>query len=142
PSIQFVGGMNDDGLPRPENMPAETRRRARLRMKALAMIQEEGIASQIGFRIKQTDRYHIGSEYFADLVADQIVDGLHLQFRCQTFLHAVDHRKLGGALLGLLAQPLRFIKEAGVLLRQVRARRRRSFLPFPLTRLLAYQAFL
>ena len=91
-------------------MPAETRRRARLRMKALAMIQEEGIANQIGFRIKQTDRYHIGSEYFADLVADQIVDGLHLQFRRQAFLDAVDDRQLGGALLLGLEQALRLVE--------------------------------
>src|SRR5437870_6502119 len=103
--------MNNDGLQRPENMPGETKRRTRLRMKALAVVEEEDIANQVGFRIEKPDPDHIGREYFADLVADQIVDGLHLQLRCQTFLHAVDHRKLGGALLGLLAQPLRFIKE-------------------------------
>ena len=78
--IQVVDGMNDYWLPRPENMPCETSRRAWLGMEALAMIEKEYIANQIGFRIKQTDRDHVRYEYFADLVADQIVDGLHLQF--------------------------------------------------------------
>src|ERR1700694_5335960 len=91
-------------------------------MKALAVVEEEHIANHIGFRIEQTYPDYIGSEYFTDLVADQIVDGLHLQFRRQTFLHAVDDRELGVALLGLLQQALRLVEEPRVL--EGRAQRR------------------
>ena len=71
-------------------------------MKALAVVEEEGIANQVGFRIEKIDRHHVRIEYFANLVANQVVDGLHFQLRCQTFLHAVDDRELCVALLGFL----------------------------------------
>src|SRR5439155_10725438 len=102
PPIQFVDGMNHDGLPRPEDFLGKTTWRTRLRMKALAVVEQVDIANQIGFRIKQRDPDHVRIEYFANLVADQIVDRLHLQLRGQTFLHAVDDRQLGVALLGFL----------------------------------------
>src|ERR1700730_3660572 len=47
PLIQLVGGMNHDGLQRPENMCGETTRRSRRRMKSLAVVEEEDVANQI-----------------------------------------------------------------------------------------------
>ena len=65
--------------------------------------------------IPDADVHDLGSEYVADLVADKIVDGLHVQFGGQALLHAVDDGELGGALLGLLEQAGRLVEQAHVL---------------------------
>ena len=64
-----------------------------------------------------------GLENIAQLVADQVDDGLEIELRGHAFLDAVDDRQLGRALLGLLQQALRLVEEAGVLQRDAHARR-------------------
>ena len=61
-------------------------------------------------------------EDLAQLVADQIDDGLEVELGGHAFLDAVDDRELGGALLGLLQQPLRLVEQARVLERHAHAR--------------------
>jgi hypothetical protein len=107
--------MNHNGLPRPENVRGETSRGSRFWLKALAVVLEENVMNKIGVRFIHVESDHVRLEYLADLVADQVVDGLHLQLRRQAFLHAVDDRQLGRTLLAFLEQPLRFVEEAGVL---------------------------
>ena len=67
--------------------------------------------------IEGTDDDRLRIEHALDLVADQIEDGLHIQFGCQAFLHTVDDRKFGGALFGFFEQALGLIEEAGILQR-------------------------
>ena len=60
-------------------------------------------------------------EDLADLVADGVVDALHVELGGERLLHAVDDRELGGALLALLEQALRLVEEARVLQRDAHA---------------------
>ena len=57
-----------------------------------------------------------------NLVADQIDDGLEVELGGHALLDAVDHRQLGGALLGFLEQALRLVEQARVLERDAHAR--------------------
>ena len=52
------------------------------------------------------------------LVADEVVDRLHVELRGEPFLHAVDDRELGSPLLGFLQQALGLVEQAGVLQRR------------------------
>ena len=60
--------------------------------------------------VVQEDAGEIGAESLAQLVADQVDDALQLELRREPLLDAVDHPELGGALLALLEQPLRFVE--------------------------------
>ena len=126
PLVQFIDGVDDDRLPCAQNFASEADWRTRFRMKSFAVIEEEHIANQIGFCIEQPDPNYVGSEYLFDLVADQIVDRLHLELRRQAFLDAVDNRQFGGALLGFLQQMLRFVEEPGVFERGAQRRGNRA----------------
>ena len=53
-------------------------------------------------------------EDLADLVADRVVDALHVELGGERLLHAVDDRELGRALLALLEQALRLVEQARV----------------------------
>ncbi len=72
-------------------------------------------------RVDDADAHIRVVEEVPDLIADQVVYGLHVQLRRQPLLHAVNDRQLGGALLGLLEQPLCFIEQASVLQRHAHA---------------------
>ena len=61
-------------------------------------------------------------EHLAQLVADEVDDGLEVELGGHALLDAVDHRQLGGALLGLLQQALRLVEQARVLERHAHAR--------------------
>ena len=61
-------------------------------------------------------------KHLAQLVADQVDDGLEVELGGEALLDAVDDRQLGGALLGLLEQALRLVEEARVLQRDAHAR--------------------
>ena len=61
-------------------------------------------------------------QHLAQLVADQVDDGLEVQLGGDALLDAVDHRQLGVALLGLLQQALRLVEQARVLQRHAHAR--------------------
>ena len=65
-------------------------------------------------------------EDFAQLVADEIDDGLETQFRGERLLNGVDDRQLRGALFRFLQQPLRLIEQARVLQRHTHARGHRT----------------
>ena len=82
------------------------------------------IVQLIGARIVPADADVAGLEHLAQLVADQIDDRLEIELRGHPLLDAVDHRELGGALLGFLQQALRFVEQARVLQRDAHARRR------------------
>ena len=71
------------------------------------------------------DAHVAGVEHLAQLVADEVDDGLEVELRGHALLDAVDHGELGVALLGLLQQALRLVEEARVLQRHAHARRDR-----------------
>ncbi len=73
-------------------------------------------------RVVPADADVAGLEDLAQLVADQVDDRLEVELGRHPFLDAVDHRQLGGALLGLLQQALRLVEEARVLERDAHAR--------------------
>ena len=73
----------------------------------LAVVVDEGKLDQAGGGVEHAD-VDIGfMEHLANLVADRVVDALHIQLGRQRLLHAVDDGQLGGPLLGLVQQPLR-----------------------------------
>ena len=61
-------------------------------------------------------------KHLAQLVADEVDDGLEVELGGDALLDAVDDRELGGALLGLLQQALRLVEQARVLERDAHAR--------------------
>ena len=61
-------------------------------------------------------------EDLANLVADGVIDSLHVEFGRERLLHAIDDRKLGVALLGFLQEALRLVEQAGVLERAAERR--------------------
>ena len=69
-------------------------------------------SAQAGRRVRGLDAHRLRLEDLADLVAYQIVDGLHVQLCSQAGLHAVDDVELRRALaLGLVA--LRVLQRDG-----------------------------
>ncbi len=69
----------------------------------------------IGRWVVPADADVAGLEHLAQLVADEVDDRLEVELGRHPLLDAVDHRELGGALLGFLQQPLRLVEEARVL---------------------------
>ena len=53
-------------------------------------------------------------EDFMNLVADVIVNGLNIELRCQSTLHAVDYSQFSGSLLCLRQQTLCFVEKARI----------------------------
>ncbi len=76
----------------------------------------------VRFLVPPTDTDIAGAEHLAQLVADEIDDGLEVELGRHPLLDAVDDRELGGALLGFLQQMLRLVEEARVLERDAHAR--------------------
>ncbi len=68
-----------------------------------------------GLRVVDADADVGLVEDLADLVADGVVDPLHVELGGERLLHAVDDRELGRALLALLEQALRLVEQARVL---------------------------
>ena len=58
---------------------------------------------------------HLGFKNVLNLVAYQVINGLQLQFGCQSFLNAVDDLQLCRTLLGLFEQVLSLLKQTHVL---------------------------
>ena len=80
-----------------------------------------GVVDQVRRRVVDADAHVRLIEDLADLVADRIVDPLHVELGGERLLHAVDDREFRGALLALLEQPLRLVEEARVLQRHAHA---------------------
>ncbi len=73
------------------------------------------VVDQVGLRIVDADAQVRLIEDLADLVADGVVDALHVELGGQRLLHARDDGELGRALLLGLEQPLRLVEQARVL---------------------------
>ncbi|MEP6943529.1 MAG: hypothetical protein ABI981_11370, partial [Betaproteobacteria bacterium] len=87
----------------------------------LATHGQVGEAPDAGLPVDDAD-FHVGAaENLADLVADRIVDALHVEFGGERLLHAVDDGELCGALFRFLEQPLRIFEQPGVLQRDTHA---------------------
>ena len=76
----------------------------------------------MAFGVVPADADLAGLEHLAQLVADQVDDGLEVELGGHALLDAVDHCELGGALLGFLQQPLRLVEQARVFQRHAHAR--------------------
>ena len=81
---------------------------------AFAIIHEEGIAFHIRFLVVDHDIAGLQVEDLADLIADQIIDGLHVQLGCQSLLDTGNDRQFGIALFGLFEQALGLVEETRV----------------------------
>ena len=108
-----------------KNEPARRRWRGR-RVQAHTVLVFVQVMHQVGLRVVPADADLAGLEHLAQLVADQVDDGLEVELRGHALLDAVDHRQLGGALLGFLQQPLRLVEQARVFQRHAHARRDRG----------------
>src|SRR5258708_37473048 len=84
------------------------------------------VVHETGLGLMPADADVARMEYFAQLVADEIDDGLEVELLGHALLNAVDHRQLGGALLLGLEQKLRLVEETRVLQRHAHARGHRS----------------
>ncbi len=80
-----------------------------------AMLVLVQVANTARFGIEPANADVLGPQDLAQLVADQIDDGLEVEFRGHAFLNPVDHRQFRCALLGFLQQALRLVEEAGIL---------------------------
>ena len=89
---------------------------------ALAVLVDVRIVNEPSPRVVDAN-VHVGLvEDLADLVADGIVDALHVQLGGKRLLHAVDDRQFRGALLALLEQALRLVEQSRVLQGHAHAR--------------------
>src|SRR3990172_6592351 len=101
---------------------AEADERHGLVREANAALDGVGEAHQAGILVVDADIDDLGVEDVLDLVANEVVHGLHVELRRQALLDAVDDGQLGSALVGLGQQALRLVEEAGVLERDAHAR--------------------
>ncbi len=89
--------------------------RTRIDLDALSVLVDIRKVDKLRLRIVDPDS-HVGVvEDLADLVADRVVDSLHVELGGERMLNARDDRELGRALLLGLEQPLRLVEEARVL---------------------------
>ena len=79
-------------------------------LQALAVLVLVQVMHHPGLGIHQADADVLGAQDLAQFVADQVDDGLEVEFRRHALLDAVDHGHFGRALLGLLEQPLRLVE--------------------------------
>ena len=68
-------------------------------LQALAVLVDVEPLRPALLLVPPADGHVAGVEHFAQLVADQVDDGLEVELRRDALLDAVDHRQLGGALL-------------------------------------------
>src|SRR5450631_643492 len=94
--------------------------------KALAMLEVIRHRYQAALPVVQRDRHIAGGKDLADLVADEIDDGLEVELGGEASLHTVDDRQFRRSLLLDLEQPLRLVEETGVLERDAQAARERD----------------
>ncbi len=75
------------------------------------------VVNQVRFGVHPRNANVAGVEHFAQFVADEVDDGLEVEFGRHAFLDAVDHGQFRCAPLGLLQEPLRFVEQARALQR-------------------------
>ena len=80
------------------------------------------VVDQSGLPIHPSDVDIVALQHLAQLVAHEVDDCLEVELGGNALLDAVDHRHLGGALLGFLEQPLRLIEQARALQRDAHRR--------------------
>ncbi|MBV6504455.1 MAG: hypothetical protein AKCLJLPJ_02607 [Fimbriimonadales bacterium] len=86
-------------------------------MDPLTALDEIFVINFAASRVIQRDQRRLCVENLGHLIADEVNDGLELQFGCQPLLNAVDDRQFGVALLRLFEQTLSLVKETGILQR-------------------------
>src|SRR3989304_267775 len=103
------------------DVAAEADERHGLVREANAALDGIGEAHQAGILVVDADIDDLGVEDVLDLVANEVVHGLHVELRRQALLDAVDDGQLGRALGGLGQQALRLVEEPRVLERHAHA---------------------
>ena len=73
-------------------------------------------------RIHDADVHDLGVEDLPTLVTDEVVHRLHVKVRGESLLDAVDHGKFRRALVSLLEQALRLVKETRIFERHAETR--------------------
>ena len=111
------GAVDDHGLAfehRPVDRPVEgIGHRRKVHPHAVLVGVED--APQARRLVAPRDHHVAGGKDFAQLVADEVDDGLEVKLGADALLDAVDDRQLGVARFGFLEQTLRLVEEAGVL---------------------------
>ncbi len=72
--------------------------------------------------VVEPDVHSLGIEDLLDLVDDELIHRLHVEFRGKAFLNAVDDLQLGGALVCLGQEALGLVEEPGILKSHAHAR--------------------
>src|SRR4030095_8455360 len=81
---------------------------------------------EVRFRVVPANADVAGVEDLAQLVADQVDNGLEVELGRHSLLNAIDHRELRGALLGFFQQTLRFVEQPRILERSTQRGSNRS----------------
>ena len=110
PRSRFVGGdvVDEERSLRLEHLLGSTHDVSigvRLVGEADAPLDRVRVAGQPGGEVEDADVDDLGVEDLLDLVADDVVDRLHLELTRERLLHAVDQRQLGVPLPRLVHQP-------------------------------------
>ena len=115
--------VDDDGFARTQDVGGEAclAERVGLQEEAAPLLVGVRIVDQVRLRIVDADSDVGLVEDLADLVADGVVDPLHVELGGERLLDAVDDRELRGALFALLEQALRLVEQARVLERDAHA---------------------
>ena len=92
-------------LARLHHVAPEAHQRHRLVRKADAALDRVGEAQQACLGVVDADVDDLRVEDVAELVADEVVDGLQLELAGEPLLHAVDERELGNTPPRLVQQP-------------------------------------
>ena len=109
--------VDDQRLARAHNVDGKSSVAERFRFDAepLPVFVQIGEVQQPGLWVIDADADVGLMENLADLVANGVVDALHVELGRKRLLHAVDDGQFRRALLALLEQALCFVEKSGVL---------------------------
>ena len=108
--------VDDHGLPGTQDMSCKSGRsqQPRIDCDSPTTFEDIRVMHHFGLGIKDPNPHVRLIEDLADLVADSVIDALHVQFGRERLLHTVDDCEFRGALLALLEQALRLVEQARI----------------------------
>src|SRR5262245_36061564 len=106
--------VNEQWLASLDDMESKSEGRNRIIIKTLPPLDRIRKTQEFVFTIIGCDINALYVKGLLNFIAHKVINGLHIQFGCQTRLHAVDDGEFGVTLFGLFEQTLRLVEETGV----------------------------
>src|SRR5258706_10530859 len=113
--IKLSGGANQHRLSGTNHFACDIAILVRFGSKAFANVYPITNVCHLSLLVKRFERHCWRVKHLADFFTDEIVDVLDIEFCRKPLLHAVDDRKLCGALLGFFEQMLCLVEETNIL---------------------------